>query len=287
MTNPIVAIDALSAISGGGLSVARGLCESLAVARPTWTLLMIASHDGALPSPVPANVEPIRPASARSTLRRWHFEQVALPRVLSRHDVGAVLLLGGFKIFASDCPQAAVWQNAHIWTPPVASQGWRLSAYIALQKIVMRATVSRVERNVFLSKDSADRARRSIDLPETSVDIAPIGIDAHFYANTAPPPPFARRDPYLLAVGDVYAHKRFELAIDALAALGAQRRNRAPDRRSDPRCLELSRRLVDPDQAERLHERVGILGYALARTPDRAMRLGSSPDHRAASRPSD
>ncbi|MBK7949407.1 MAG: glycosyltransferase family 4 protein [Deltaproteobacteria bacterium] len=261
MTNPIVAIDALSAISGGGLSVARGLCESLAVARPTWTLLMIASHDDALPSPSPANVEPMRPASAQSTLRRWRFEQVALPRVFSRRDVGAVLLLGGFKIFASDCPQAAVWQNAHIWTPTVASHGWKLSAYIALQKIVMRATVSRVGRNVFLSADSADRCRRSIDLPETSVEIAPIGIDARFYSNTALPRPFADRDPYLLAVGDVYAHKRFELAIEALAALGD--RGAGIELRIAGRILDppYHARLVDRIEQSGLHERVRFLGH--------------------------
>lgn len=260
-TRPIVAIDALSAISGGGLSVARGLCESLAVVRPSWTLLMIASNGEALPSPCPSNVEILHPDSARSTLRRWFFEQVTLPRLLARRNIAAVLLLGGFKVFASDRPQAAVWQNAHIWTQPAARHPRMLAAYIALQRIVMHATVSRVERNVFLSADSVERCRQSIDLPAESIEVAPIGVDALFYSNTTGPRGFAQRMPFLLAVGDVYSHKRFELAIDALAALGA--RGAGIELRIAGRILDVPyhARLVERAEHRGLRDRVRFLGH--------------------------
>lgn len=217
----VVAINALSATSGGGLSVARGLCASLAAIRPEWKILMIASHEDAVPDALPTNVECIRSPAARSAASRWAFEQLSLPKILSRQRVDAMLLLGGFKVFLCACPQASVWQNAHIWTPPAETHTLKLRAYIAVQKLVMRATVSRVARNVFLSTDSATRCRQSIAMPDESLEIVPIGVD-DLYISQSSPSPLARRESILLSVGDVYTHKRFELVIDALAGLVAR-----------------------------------------------------------------
>ncbi len=221
MTRPrsaTIAIDALSAVAGGGLSVSRGLATGLSSVRPDWKIHLFASHTDAVPDRRSSNLEVWMYPRARKPMDRWALEQLGLPRIVDRKGVDAVLLLGGFKLFGSSIPQVAVWQNAHLWAPSLATHSRALSTYIAIQRMFMGATLSRVQANVFLSLDSARRAQDRFGALGEAVHVAAIGIDEEFQSHV-PPGDRRERRSILLAVGDIYAHKRFDLAIEALANL--------------------------------------------------------------------
>jgi glycosyltransferase involved in cell wall biosynthesis len=55
-------------------------------------------------------------------------------------------------------------------------------------------------------------------MDEKSVTVIPIGPDDEFF-DSEPPRDLEDRDPYLLSIGDIYPHKRLELAIEGLAIL--------------------------------------------------------------------
>lgn len=255
-----IAIDALSAVAGGGLSVSRGLAAGLSSVRDHWKIHVIASHSDAVPNHPRPNLETWIYPRARRPVERWALEQAKLPRVLDRKGVDAILLLGGFKMFRSPITQIAVWQNAHLWAPRLPTHSRALSTYIAVQRMVMRATLSRVQANVFLSVDSARRAEDRHGSLGSTVHVAPIGIDDEFQLPAAPRSRGERRNA-LLAVGDLYAHKRFELAIEALALL--------KDRHGDlelwiaGRALDQAyqHRLVERVEQHQLGDRVRFLGH--------------------------
>lgn len=255
-----IALNALSAVSGGGVSVARGLCTALARIRPNWRFLLFASREEAVSDQLPGNVETLLFPGLQSATKRWRFEQLRLPRILSRAHVDAMILFGGFKVFSSRVPQIAIWQNAHIWTPTTEAQPIGLRAYIKLQKLAMLSTTSRVALNVFLSQDSADRAREARSIREHRIAVLPIGLDDDFSNQEVPPSRF-ERDPILLAVGDVYAHKRFEIAIDALADLRSTNSELElwiAGRILDHRC---HKHLVDQIERRSVANRVRFLGH--------------------------
>jgi glycosyltransferase involved in cell wall biosynthesis len=255
-----LAIDALSAVSGGGLSVSKGLIQSLGNIRPGWRILVLATGEQALPDSLPPNIELLEFDVAIRPMRRWAIEQLVLPGRLAREDVGIILLLGGFRIFGSRIPQVSVWQNAHVWSPATSTQSMRLRTYIAAQRIVMRATVPRVASNIFLSRDSANRCQSSFGLSMSRVETAPIGLDERFTHQTSVPDR-DQRAPFILCVGDIYEHKRFELAIDALAHLDFKHRHLElwiAGRNLDQRCRD---QLDAQVERSGLQNRVRFLGH--------------------------
>jgi glycosyltransferase involved in cell wall biosynthesis len=255
-----IAIDALSAVAGGGLSVSRGLATGLSSVRPNWKIHVFASHTDAVPDRPAPNLEVWMYPRARKLLGRWALEQFGLPRISDQKGVDAILLLGGFKLFGSSIPQVAVWQNAHLWTPPLSTHSRALSTYIAIQRLFMQTTLSRVQANVFLSLDSARRAQDRFGSLGGAVHVAAIGIDEEFQSQVPRGSRRERRN-ILLAVGDIYAHKRFDLAIEALAHL--------KDRHEDlelwiaGRALDLAceHRLLEQVDQYGLEGRVRFLGH--------------------------
>ncbi len=149
------------------------------------------------------------------------LEQLLFPSILSHRGIDAVLLLGGFKIFGSGIPQIAVWQNANLWERGAEAQPVSLQCYIAVQRMLMRASVGRVAGNIFLSHDSARRSARCIRGEMHRPLVIPLAIDEKF-RGVRPLLGRATRRAVLFCVGDVYPHKRFELAIDALAVLSEE-----------------------------------------------------------------
>jgi glycosyltransferase involved in cell wall biosynthesis len=217
MSERTVLINALSATTGGALTVSRGLAAALAGVRPAWKLLLLHSQPDAAPASAPSPLERVAMPALASPARRWRFEQLELPGFARARGVDAAITLGGFKCFGLGVPEIAVWQNAHLWSPPTEGHSLGLRLYIAAQRAVMRATVDRAACNVFLSEDSRRVAGERIDLRRARSEVVSIGPSELFFEPGAPGR--SARAPLLLAVGDLYPHKRFELLLHAAARL--------------------------------------------------------------------
>ncbi len=257
-----VALNALSATTGGGLSVARNLAAHLALARPTWQVALFVSNPDASPDPAPSNLTCQLETGSTSLLRRWRWEQLTYPEIESAEDFDVTLLLGGFTSFRARKPQLAIWQNAHLWSEGTPGHSLYLKLYIFAQRQLMRVSTRRATRNVFLSRDSIDQCAKVLNLSRQECRVIPIGPDDAFFRDR-PRPGLVARSSTILAVGDVYPHKRFELAIDALSEL----RDSHPDLE-----LKIAGRPIDRNYLDQLESRISQLDL-----DDRVHFLGGLP----------
>ena len=116
----------------------------------------------------------------------------------------------------------------------------------------MRASVRFADCSVFLSHDSLEQCARALNIDERRCRVIPIGPDDLFFDDRPTQSAAGIRDT-ILAVGDVYPHKRFELAIDALSNLHG----------SHPGLeLKIAGRPVDRAYFSELQSRVSKLGLA-------------------------
>jgi glycosyltransferase involved in cell wall biosynthesis len=126
-----------------------------------------------------------------------------------------MLLLGGFASFASSVPQVAVWQNPNPFTPPLAGWPWLLSVYIRVQRWIQGISMRRVTDNVFLTRDSIERASNYWSLEAIPHRFIYSGVDDQIVISDHRPP--EERDPVALSIGHSYFHKNYENLIDGMA----------------------------------------------------------------------
>ncbi len=211
----IVLINAVSAVFGGAITVARSLTTAMARQRPSHRFVLFCSHPEVSAGPYPENVECVELLALRSRLRRWWWEQTALPREVRRRSADVMLLLGGFASFASSAPQVAVWQNATIFTPPLAGWPLALSAYIKLQRWVQGISMRRVADNVFLTRDSIEKASRCWSLEVIPHRFIYNGVDDQIVIADHQLP--EEREQVALSIGHSYFHKNYQNLIDGMA----------------------------------------------------------------------
>jgi glycosyltransferase involved in cell wall biosynthesis len=254
-----ILINALSATTGGALSVSRGLSEQLAVDCSDWEFELLCSDRRAGPIDPPANLRCCEMPGYLNLSRRTLWEQLIGPSYARREGVDAWLLLAGFVPFASRLPKLALWQNAHIWTTPDSDMSPSLRRKIAVQKRIMRNSVRQADTNVFLSQESLSQCGRVMDVPRDRSTVIPLGLGAE-WLNRGEPVRKEYRDALLVMVGDVYAHKGYDVALRALALL----RSSHPTLRLaiagavvEPRDLENLQRLASELE---ISDRVEFLG---------------------------
>jgi glycosyltransferase involved in cell wall biosynthesis len=211
----IVLINAVSAVFGGGITVARSLTAAMARQRPSYRFVLFCSHPEVSAGPYPENVECVELLGLRSRLRRWWWEQTALPREVKRRGADVMLLLGGFASFATSAPQVAVWQNATIFAPPLAGWPLALSVYIRFQRWVQGLSMKCVSDNVFLTRDSIEKASRCWSLEVIPHRFIYNGVDDQIVI--ADHQLSEEREQVALSIGHSYFHKNYENLIDGMA----------------------------------------------------------------------
>lgn len=214
-------IDAMSATTGGALTVSRGLAAGLAEVRPEWDVLMTCSIEDAAPGDAPGNLSVEVVPSSRRLMARLVREQLVAPFSRRLAGVDAFLLLGGFVPLLARQKSVAVWQNANIWTLAPAEMTPSLRRYIAIQRLMMKLSVERAAQNVFLSADSLSRCREMITLPNERAVVIPLGIDS-LEKQAHSPRGWEGREDLILTVGDLYPHKGHDLIIRALALIARE-----------------------------------------------------------------
>jgi len=161
-----------------------------------------------------------------------------------------MLLLGGFASFASSAPQVAVWQNATIFTPPLAGWPLALSAYIKLQRWVQGISMRRVADNVFLTRDSIEKASRCWSLEVIPHRFIYNGVDDQIVIADHQLP--EEREQVALSIGHSYFHKNYQNLIDGMACYR--------DHYGDSLSLEIVGGAFDKSYHASLERRIRDLG---------------------------
>jgi len=257
--HPRIAINAVSATAGGGLTVSRNLSEHLSRARPDWEFTLFISKPDAQPVGPPANLNVSLDRANGTLLRRWRWEQSTFPDIESEHRFDATILLGGFTSFRSKKPQIAVWQNAQIWSAGLPDQSVSARMYIFVQRQLMRLSTRYAAHNVFLSRDSVKECGKRVSLLAKRCHVIPIGPEGVFFSERQLPA-LDERGPMLLAVSDFYPHKRIEVIIDALDRLRSDHPELKLQIAGRPIDKEYHRNLMEKVSQLKLQDRVSFLG---------------------------
>ena len=247
-----IAIDALSQVVGGGVSVARDLTEAMAQESPETRFTLFCVSDSLASTRFPDNVDVAHRPELGSLLLRLRWEQFELPSLLAKDGYDALLGLGGYAIFRSPIPQVSVWQNSNVFTRVPVARTLVVDLYIRVQRIVQAWSMPRAEMNVFITRDSLEEAGTRWAMDRVAHTVIPHGLrEPAAAASTtgASPAPDA---PYVLTVGHLFFHKNFETLIEA-AALYRQRFG------EPPRIL-VAGGVVDQAYRDRLEDKIAAEG---------------------------
>ena len=151
--------------------------------------------------------------TARQRLQRLAWSQWQLPRLARRHRASLIFTpapegyLGPQRI-----PQVVMVHDLRPISHPERS----------LQSLYFRAWVPPLLRQCRLvltnSRFTAGEIQRCTGLPESRIQVIPLGYDAQRF-RPGPPPAEALQRPYLLHVGQAYPHKNLRRLIEAFAQL--------------------------------------------------------------------
>ena len=260
----VIGVNALSAVIGGGITVATKLVSQLANDYPAHKLLLYCTHPEVADFPYPENVEVLRRPDLLPRLARWKWEQTQQVDFLREHGIDVVLGLGGYLCFRTPVPQVAVWQNSNVFSPPGIKRPMSETILVWAQRVAQYFSMRSATQNVFLTDTSVELASRWWNMDRIRHCVIRSGVDLEGHDPEASPPLSERAD-FILSVGHTYSHKNYEAMIDGMAAY----RERYGD--SSTR-LEIVGAPANLQYFEALKERVVRLGMV-----DQILMLGPLP----------
>lgn len=258
-----VLVNALSAVIGGGITVATRLAHQMATEHPEIAFLLLCTHEEVAEYGYPGNVEVLRRADLSPRLARWRWEQMEQPTLLEERGIDVVLQLGGYLCFRTKVPQVAVWQNSNVFTPPGIPRPFSEELLVRAQRFVQGRSMRRAEGNVFLTHNSVELCRRYWDMDAIDHTVIHSGVELP-EGDPRASAPLSAREPLAVTVGSAYAHKNIEAMIDAMACYA--------DQNEDGLRLEIIGGAPSPDYFASLEARIERLGLG-----DRVEMVGALP----------
>jgi glycosyltransferase involved in cell wall biosynthesis len=208
-------VSALSAVLGGGITVAQNVVLHMAQLRPEQHFALYCSHEAVAGFDYPDNVEVVHLPALRSRRARWIWEQFEMPSLVSDRGFSVVLALGGYLSFRTRIPQVAVWQNPNVFSPPGIPRPLSERILVALQRRAQASSMKRAAQNVFLTHNSVELAAKWWNMDRIRHCVIHSGIDLE-KVGARDPVPLDRREPFVLAVGHTYSHKNYGAMIEAI-----------------------------------------------------------------------
>jgi len=183
-------VNGLAASAGGGLTYLRNVIPHLARRGDTETTVLLSPSLRREFSELP-NVCLIEASDSQGTLRRFAYEQTALPKLIRQSGAQVLVAAGNFALWNSPVPQILLSRNSlytsgdflrdvrargdyAIWADTVV-KGW------AARRSICRAEVTVAPSAAFAQELSQWSGRTVISLHH--------GFDPEAFANNAPPLP--------------------------------------------------------------------------------------------------
>ena len=223
-----VVIDGSMAKGGGGFTYLVNIVPELARQSPNDQFKVLCADPRVADSlDANENVE-IEYLGLLGLKERLRFTYTRAAELAKDWQADVYFSAGEMAPLNTDCPTVAAFRNPNVFTLGEGQtltfmQRLRLRALNALARL----TASKVDRVMFVSKDSADWIGDSIDLPEEKRAVIHHGIDPEPWRK--PKSIGALHDrPYILSVSSVYPYKNYVRLIESYVEL-AKRRPETPD----------------------------------------------------------
>ena len=218
-----IALNAMSAVTGGGVTYWRQILPELAaLGAPHEYLLLAGGHQGALGEGLPPAFTTRRIAIGRPLgPRRALWEQTGLPRVLREWRADVLLAPNDMAPLRAPCPVVLGVRNSNPYYGPRGSTWKERLRDRAIRRLTI-LSAARAARVFFVSEDSRRRIAPILGLSEARSrviyhGIAPMFLDRAGASGGSAFPNPARA--YILSVSAVRIHKDFGTLFRAFAAL--------------------------------------------------------------------
>jgi glycosyltransferase involved in cell wall biosynthesis len=152
-------------------------------------------------------------------VRKLLWEQLRFGRLLREEKVDVLFCTANLVPFFTRTPTVVALRNAGPFCESInlRAVGFRLWAYMKLTGVLMRLSVARATRVIFISRYFQGVFAR-LGFPAAKGDVIYHGRDAHDLAADVPALPSLREGRYMLFVGNLYRYKNVVELIEAYAA---------------------------------------------------------------------
>jgi glycosyltransferase involved in cell wall biosynthesis len=219
-----VAIDALSAISGGAVSHLKNLVSSLAaIDRSNDYWIVIQKNRAALLPALPDNYRlRLVPSFCQHYSLRLFYANFVLPTFLAREKIDVLLSLANVTTFSPPCPRVTVLHNVAPFHTGGNVRGSLLHPRMLLLRWGTRICLSNSDAVVFLSnaseRDVSNQLRKGIPVSKVVYHGRP--EEFHNWPEDRAAELLARSyglsyGDYVLCVSHFYAYKNFETLVEA------------------------------------------------------------------------
>ena len=218
-----IAVNALSAVSGGGTSYLEGFLPALAEV-DTWNeyILLRAPWQDYLPPAPGANFRWLTcPIRKQSAFARYLFEQTSLVPILRRERIDVLYATAELATLAAPCPVVLCLRNLNAYSLRW-QLGWNYWKRSMVLRELARLSAWRAERVIFISEISRGIIAKKLHIPARKTVVIHHGTSPAFRAAARregiAPATWVKR-PYLLSVSQIRQHKNYPRLVEAFISL--------------------------------------------------------------------
>ena len=208
-----IAINALSARAGGGITAFRSLLPALdRVDAKNEYVLFLSSRQKEILETVPERFEVVMPGTLpENPYLRVLWEQVFFPFELLRHQIDLLYSVGNITTLFAPCRVVLLVENANPYSPLHFTLGLSERFRNSLLQGLGRLSARRADRVRFVSRKSRDILIRRMHLPPGKT----VTIYHGFQPLPDRPGAVAPEGRYILTIAVVLPHKNLERLIRA------------------------------------------------------------------------
>ncbi len=216
-----IAINAIPIQPGGGLTVLRGLVQSLRACRPAWRITVLTGSDATLESVESlgsaTNVD--RALDASNSAHAYLWQTARLGPLLRKRGVDVLVAFNHYQLHVS-CPQVVYHLNLRRFCRAYRSRRPTALAQEALRDWLARRALRRADANVFESRFLRDAAAISLGRQPKHAEIIYVGLpDSLLTSSGDRPTAGATNSRRLVAITSPEPHKDNPTLIRTLARL--------------------------------------------------------------------
>lgn len=208
-----IAINALSARAGGGITAFRSLLPALdRVDAANEYVIFVSSRQKEILETVPERFEVVVPGNLpENPYLRVLWEQIFFPFELLRHRIDLLYSVGNTTTILAPCRVVLLMENANPYSPLHFNLGLSDRFRNSLLQALGQLSARRADRVQFVSRQSRDILSRRLHLPQGKT----VTIYHGFQPLPDLPGSIAPEGRYILTIAVVLPHKNLERLIRA------------------------------------------------------------------------
>jgi len=220
-----IVINAVSAISGGGVAYLRNLLPALGALDHANEYIVVGTPwQGFWDPSILGNCRLLRAPlpKARSLWRRLLWEQKDLPGLCRNEGADLLYCLADLAPLLAPCPTVVAVRNLSPYSDRNARERLATRARLALLRWGTWASTHRASRVVFASEYARDFVCQRLGVDRAITAVIYHGLNPEFSARGAGLDAGKSGLPYILYVSDIYPHKNVPFLVAAFARLCAE-----------------------------------------------------------------